>query len=40
MQRQEKTAKHEIIKNPKNNTQKINTNGNWKMCEYSYKKVF
>ena len=36
MQRQEKqTAKHEIIKNLKNNTQK--NNGNWKMCEYLYK---
>ena len=29
MQRQEKqTGKHEITKNPKNNTQKVNTNDN------------
>ena len=29
-------AKCEIIKNPKNNTPKTNTNDNGKICEYSY----
>ena len=29
--KQKQTAKHEIIKNPKNNTQKINANANGKI---------
>ena len=36
MQIQEKkSATYEIIKNPKNDRQKTNTNDNWKICEYS-----
>ena len=35
----QQTTKHEIIGNPKNDTQKTNTNDNWKMCECSYNKI-
>ena len=35
----QQTTKHEIIRNPKNDTQKTNANDNWKMCECSYDKI-